>query len=93
METILKIVLSLWLTAIIILGIAIPTVPVPQSWFEFPLVPGLEEKAKNIFFHVPMSWVSVLAFFMSLYYGVRYLKSKDLDRKHCTQIPFHYFRG
>ncbi len=79
MDRILKITLSLLLTAIIVLGIAIPTVPVPQSWFEFPFIPGLEEKARNIFFHVPMSWVAVLAFLMSLYYGIRYLKSKDLD--------------
>ena len=79
MDRILKIILSVWLTAIIVLGIAIPTVPVPQSWFEFPFIPGLEEKARNIFFHVPMSWTAVLAFLMALYYGIRYLKSKDLD--------------
>ena len=79
MEKIYKIILSLWLTAIIVLGIAIPTASIPQTWFEFPFIPGLEEKARIIFFHVPMSWIAVLAFLMSLYYGIRYLKSKHLE--------------
>ncbi|KAB2926460.1 MAG: ABC transporter permease [Bacteroidetes bacterium] len=79
MKTALKSLLVLWLTAVIIAGIAVPMVKSPSGPLEFPVIPGLEEKARNIFFHVPMAWTSVLAFFMALYSGVRYLRSKDQD--------------
>ncbi|RPI04636.1 MAG: ABC transporter permease [Ignavibacteriae bacterium] len=64
---------------VIIAGIAIPMVPQPQSWLEFPVIPGLEEKARNIFFHVPVAWASVLGFLFALYYGFRYLRSRDYE--------------
>lgn len=79
MKTALKSLLVLWLTAVIIAGIAVPMVSSPSGPLEFPVIPGLEEKARNIFFHVPMAWTAVLAFFMALYSGVRYLRSKDKD--------------
>mgnify|MGYP003350614553 CR=1 FL=1 len=49
----MKIIAYLSITSItfmIIAGIAIPMVPQPQSWLEFPIIPGLEDKARNIFF-------------------------------------------
>jgi heme exporter protein C len=64
---------------VIIVAITVPFVPQQQSWLEFPLIPGLEEKARNIFFHVPIAWTSVLAFIVALYYGLRYLHSRDFD--------------
>jgi heme exporter protein C len=66
-------------TFVIIAGIAIPMVPEPQSLFEFPIIPGLEDKARNIFFHVPVAWTSVLGFLVALYYGFKYLRTKNLD--------------
>ncbi|MFZ1728845.1 MAG: cytochrome c biogenesis protein CcsA [Bacteroidota bacterium] len=47
--------------------------------FSFPLIPGLEERAKIIFFHVPMAWMTVIAFLVSMWYGIRYLRKKDMD--------------
>ncbi|RPI65670.1 MAG: ABC transporter permease, partial [Ignavibacteriales bacterium] len=44
-----------------------------------PLIPGLEENAKIIFFHVPTAWITVLAFLMSTIYGIKYLRKKDLN--------------
>ncbi|MFA6542637.1 MAG: cytochrome c biogenesis protein CcsA [Bacteroidota bacterium] len=79
MNIFFKVFLSLLLTAVIILGIAIPTVSNPQGFFQFPFIPGLEEKARNIFFHVPMAWTSVLAFFMAMFYGIQYLRTKNPD--------------
>lgn len=79
MNMLFKVFLSLLLTIVIILGIAIPTVNNPQGFFEFPFIPGLEEKARNIFFHVPMAWTSVLAFFMAMFYGIQYLRTKNPD--------------
>ena len=79
MKTAIKIIVSIWLTIVIIAAIAIPTVPVPQGLFEFPIVPGLEEKARNIIFHVPISWTTTLAFIMSMLYGIMYLRKKDIE--------------
>ena len=42
-----------------------------------PYIPALEEKARIIYFHVPMSWLAVLAFFMSMVYSVKYLRTKN----------------
>lgn len=67
------------ITLVIIAGLAIPLVPAPQSVLEFPIIPGLEEKARNIFFHVPTAWTTVVAFLVALFYGVRYLRTKNID--------------
>jgi len=64
---------------VIITGIAFPIVPKPSSWMQFPIIPGLEEKAKIIFFHVPTAWLSVVAFLMAMVYGIKYLRNKNLD--------------
>jgi heme exporter protein C len=69
----------IFVTFVIIAGIAIPMVPQPQSLLEFPIIPGLEDKARNIFFHVPVAWTSVLGFLVALYYGFIYLRTKNLD--------------
>ena len=67
------------ITFVMIAGIAIPLSPSPQGWLEFPLIPGLEDKARNIFFHVPTAWTTVVAFLVSTYYGIRYLRTKKID--------------
>ena len=74
-----KIGLVVWLTAVIIAGFAMPMVPAPAQWYELPIIPALEEKARIIFFHVPMSWTTLVAFFASMAYGIMYLKTKKLD--------------
>jgi heme exporter protein C len=75
---ILKIVLGVWLTIVIIVAFAFPIVPHPTNWYEFPIVPGLEDKARILFFHVPMSWTAVVAFVISMVYGIKYLVTKNL---------------
>jgi len=74
-----KIFLLLLLSFVSIAGIAFPIVPTPSAWYEFPLIPGLGENAKIIFFHVPTAWLTVIAFLMSTVYSIKYLKKKDLD--------------
>lgn len=73
-----KIVLGIGLTLVIVAGLTFPMVPVIKNWYDLPLVPGLEEKARIIFFHVPTAWVSVIAFISSLIFGIKYLRSKDI---------------
>ncbi|MBI2619962.1 MAG: cytochrome c biogenesis protein CcsA [Ignavibacteriales bacterium] len=67
------------ITLVLIAGLAIPLTRSPQGWLEFPVIPGLEEKARNIFFHVPTAWTTVLAFLVSMFYGIRYLRKRNLD--------------
>ena len=74
-----KLILGLWLSLVIILGISLPITANPTNWYELPLVPGLEDKARIIFFHVPMAWVTTLAFITSLFYGIKFLAKKNMD--------------
>lgn len=67
------------MSLVIIAGISFPIVPHPANWFQFPDIPGLGEKAKIIFFHVPTAWLAVIAFMMEMIYGIKYLRTNDLD--------------
>lgn len=74
-----KIGLGFWLGLVTTAAIIFPIVRDPQAWYEFPLVPALEDKARILFFHVPMAWVSVLAFILSMVYGIKYLSGKAME--------------
>ena len=45
---------------------------------EIPYMPALKDTARVLYFHVPMSWIGVVAFFMSMIYSIKYLRSKDI---------------
>ncbi len=68
MKTWMKIAVGIWIAAVVALGFAMPIGDIP----------GLGPKARIIFFHVPMSWLAVLAFFMSMWYGIGYLRKKEI---------------
>ncbi len=74
-----KITLFLLMAFVIVAGISFPIVKSPSSWYEFPLIPGLDEKAKIIFFHVPTAWLSVISFLTAMIFGIRYLMKNNLD--------------
>ncbi len=76
---VLRIILGIWLTLIIVLALTLPMVPQPQHWYDLPVIPGLEEKARIIFFHVPTAWLSVVAFVTSMVFGIRYLRNRRMD--------------
>jgi heme exporter protein C len=40
----------------------------------FPYIAGLEERARIIFFHVPMAWLTAIAFLVAMWFGIRYLR-------------------
>ncbi len=75
----LRIILGIWISAVIVLGLALPMVAHPSQWYDLPIIPGLEDRARIIFFHVPTAWLSVLAFVSSLVYAVKYLRKHDPD--------------
>ena len=73
----LKIAIGILLTAVILLGFGLPMVAQPTEWYQFPVIPGLEEKARIIFFHVPTAWLSVIAFLTSMWFAIAYLRTKN----------------
>ncbi len=68
MKDSLKIIIFLIISAVIVCGILLP----------IPYIPALGDKARVLYFHVPMSWIAVIAFFMSMWYSIRYLKTREL---------------
>jgi len=72
-----RVAVGLWLTIVVILSLSLPMVARPEHWYDLPIVPGLEDKARIIFFHVPTAWLSVVGFLLSLVYGVRYLRKRE----------------
>jgi heme exporter protein C len=79
MNKIFKIILFILMLFVLFAGITFPIVKAPSAWYEFPFVPGLGEMAKIIFFHVPTSWLATVAFFAAMFYGIQYLRTKNLD--------------
>lgn len=73
-----KTILFVWMTIVIALAIGLPMAAQPTVW-QFPIIPALEEKARIMFFHVPTAWLSALAFVMSMVYGIKYLRKKNLE--------------
>ena len=47
-------------------------------FFLVPPAEGLGYYVRLAFFHIPVAWVSVLAFLVSAFYGARFLKKPDL---------------
>ena len=45
----------------------------------FPVVPGLEEQIRIMNFHVPVAWISVVAYFFAMFFAIKYLGTRDLD--------------
>jgi len=74
-----KIILLLSMIIVIIAGLSFPIVNEPTKWYEFPMIKGLEEKAKIIFFHVPTAWLAVIAYLTEMIFGIRYMITKNLD--------------
>jgi len=68
LATPIKFLLFLWMAGVIILALLYP----------IPYIPALGDKARILFFHVPMAWTSVVAFFMSMFFGIKYLTKKDI---------------
>lgn len=78
MKSFWKIFLFILITLVMMGGLIPPIVENPKSFFEFPIIPGLEDKARIIFFHVPTAWLTVLTYLMAMYFGIKYLRRKDI---------------
>lgn len=71
-----KIIVAVWLTAVIIAGFLVP----------LPHIPLLEQSARNLFFHVPMWFTMFVCFGAGWVYSIKYLNDEDIatDRKAAT---------
>lgn len=49
-----------------------------NPFMTYPYIPSLEDRTKILNFHVPMAWISVLAYLISMIYAIQYLRTKDL---------------
>lgn len=47
-----------------------------NPWLTLPLIPGLEERARNIYFHVPAAWLAQLAWFVAFFYAILSLRKR-----------------
>lgn len=56
--------------------ILITSVSEPTSFIYFPYIPGLDEYIRIFPIHVPLAWVAVLAFVLSLINSVQFLRTK-----------------
>ncbi len=50
-----------------------------NPWLTLPYVPKLEEQIRILNFHVPMAWISVLAYLLAMIFSIKYLKTKDFN--------------
>jgi len=48
-------------------------------FFIVPPAEGLGEKVRIAFFHIPVAWVSVLAFILSAFWALRYLQTRKIE--------------
>lgn len=62
--TIGKVALGVWMAAVIVAAFLVPK-PVDQG-----------QGGRIFIFHIPVAWVTVLAFLLSSIYGIRYLRKK-----------------
>ncbi|MFA7627314.1 MAG: cytochrome c biogenesis protein CcsA, partial [Candidatus Kapaibacterium sp.] len=46
--------------------------------FDYPFVPNLDERIKILNLHVPMAWIAVVAYLMSMIYAIMYLRTNDI---------------
>ena len=71
--------LYILMSFIIVGGIAFPLVNEVTEWYQLPLVRGLGEQARIIFFHVPTAWLATISFLLAMIFGIKYLRSNNLD--------------
>lgn len=62
-------------------GLAILTLLLVYAvFFVVPPAAGLGNMVRIIFFHIPAAWISVVAFFMSAWWGAGYLRHSDMKQ-------------
>lgn len=50
-----------------------------KPWISYPYVLSLDDRIKILNFHVPMAWIAVLAYFISMFFAAKYLRRKEIN--------------
>ncbi len=45
-----------------------------EPWVVLPYIPGLGERARILYFHVPLAWVAVFAYALAMIFALQYLR-------------------
>jgi heme exporter protein C len=61
-----------------ILRFVVMTLVILGAFLYAPLAKGLGEFTRVLYFHVPMAWITVIAFFVGAYYSVMYIRKRDI---------------
>ncbi|HSL93730.1 MAG TPA: cytochrome c biogenesis protein [Bacillota bacterium] len=73
-----KLALGAYMTAVIV-----------AAFFYAPPAEGLGELSRIIYFHIPLAWVSVLAYLVAMVDSVRYLRTRDLKHDALAHASAH----
>lgn len=57
----------------------ISTVVAVKPLITMPYIVGLEERARIMFFHVPLSWIATIAYFLAMMASIRHLRTRLLE--------------
>ncbi len=74
LSKVLQYLLLIWLSLVII-----------GAFLFTPVAEGLGEYTRILYFHVPVAWVTVLAFLVGAVYSVTYLKTKNLKHDYMAE--------
>ena len=74
----LKLIFGVIFSLVLVCVFGMPIVSEPTRWYQLPNIQGLGDKVRIIFFHVPIAWVTVIAFLSSLLSSFRYLITKNI---------------
>ncbi|GBD07075.1 Heme exporter protein C [bacterium HR21] len=50
-----------------------------EPFLVLPYIPGLGERARILYFHVPLAWIAVFAYAIAALAALRYLRRRDLE--------------
>jgi heme exporter protein C len=64
----------------VVLGVGMAVILWAAFLYAHPAESFVGESSRIVFFHVPMAWISALAFLLAAWHSVLYLRTRNLDR-------------
>lgn len=59
---------------------------VVEPMITLPYIVGLEERARIMFFHVPLSWIATIAYFLAMMAAIRQLRTRSLEHDDVASV-------
>jgi heme exporter protein C len=64
----------------------ISSVVAVEPLITMPFIVGLEERARIMFFHVPLSWIATIAYFLAMMASIRHLRTRRLEHDDVAEV-------